>query len=152
MAFKAPKQVEIDYVMQNLRPKSREELEMQGLDPMKIGARLSTNPLTWCVYSGVAPAALIGATPNHSGVWTLFGFGTERWVEVWKLVTLVARKDMFAAVRATGAHRAHAMSPASHTDTHRWLRVLGAKHEVDMPAWGVNGQDFKMFTWLREAD
>lgn len=150
-AYFQPRPQEIDYVMQNLREASREEIELQGLDPMIFGKRLHENELNWVIYNGSAPAALIGAMPVRKGqVYTLYGMGTPHWIDVWRLVTLVARRDMFASVRATGAFRAHCVSPSWHEDTHRWLRVLGASHEVDLPLWGINGEDFKMFSWLRE--
>lgn len=146
-----PRPAEVLYVMQNLREQSLEEIVLQGMDPEAIAGRLyGNNRLTWAVYAGDAPAALIGALPVHPGVYTLFGFGTDRWKDVWRLVTLVARRDMFRAVRARGAHRAHCLSPEAHTETHRWLRMLGAKHEAALPRWGVNGEDFRMFAWVAE--
>ena len=148
--FRNPERAEISHVMENLRDKSREELELQAIDPMDLVLPLLKCPFTWVVYAGSDPAALIGALPLHPGVKSLFGFGTDNWKSVWKVVTLVARRDMFTAVRDAGVHRAHALSPAHHKDTHRWLKHLGATHEAEMPGWGVGGEDFKMFSWLKE--
>ena len=141
--------VDASYVLRNLREKSREECELQGRTPITLSAMLAHQRIAWTIWYENKPAALIGAMPLHRGVWSLFGFGTDAWVKVWRLVTLTARRDMMRAVTDTGAHRAQCLSPATHTDTHKWLRLLGASYEVDLPAYGVNGEDFKMFAWLK---
>lgn len=138
-------------MLHRLRQKSREEIEWQGYTTDQLLSVLPGQRIAWTIYNDTKPAALIGAIPKHSGVWTLFGLGTDEWINIWRLVTLVAKRDMMKEVSATGAHRAHCLSPESHEDTHRWLRFLGATHEAEMPAYGVNGEDFRMFTWLREG-
>ena len=142
---------EAQYVLDNLRHSSAEEIAALGLDPRALKHQISRQEISWCVYADSHPAALLGALPIRRGVWSLFGFGTEGWTSVWRLVTVIARRDMMQAVRLTGAHRAQCPSPAAHTDTHRWLRFLGASHEAALPAYGANEEDFIMFSWLRES-
>ncbi|WP_288927291.1 hypothetical protein [uncultured Maritimibacter sp.] len=149
-----PKFLEISYVLQNLSDKSREDvLNATEASFMDIASGLFTSRdrgFTWAFYHNGAPAALLGARRSHGDVWSLFGMGTDDWRRVWRLVTLVARRDMMTAVRDAGAIRAHCVSPAAHTDTHKWLRVLGASHEAEMPSYGVDGADYIMFSWLKE--
>lgn len=142
---------DIRYVCQRLRRKAREELEMQDILPIDFGVWIDRSQgFKWAVYHNGRPAALVGAIPMHRGVYTLFGTGTDDWIKCWRLVTLVSKRDMMTAVLDAGAHRAQCLSPASHADTHKWLRFLGASHEVSLPQWGVNGEDFIMFSWLKE--
>lgn len=139
-------------VLGNLRPQSRAELAMQEIDPEILCRYLAAQDgCRWLVLHSGLPAALIGAYPQHRGVWSLYGFGTDLWEKEWRLVTGVARRNMMRHVADSGAHRAHCMSPASHVQTHRWLRTLGAMHEAEMPGYGARGEDFIMFSWLRGA-
>lgn len=141
---------EAEFVMMNLRTKSADELAWQGI-PLQAAINFVVNAdFGWVIYHDDKPAALIGAARQHRGVYVMFGFGTDDWIKVWRLVTLVAKRDMMQAVSETGAHRAHCMSPADHRDTHKWLRFLGATHEVKMPKWGEGGEDYIMFSWLKD--
>jgi len=148
----SPTEAEIMYVLENLREKSKEDIfgatddDAYGIANYLVWA----DGFKWVFYHDAYPAALLGATKMHDGVWNLFGMGTDDWQKVWRLVTLVAKRDMMQAVLDAGAHRAQCMSPASHEDTHKWLRFLGATHEAEMPKWGKNGEDYIMFSWLKE--
>lgn len=151
MIFFDPKPSEVKYVCLNMGKKSRADiLAASNATPEQYAKRIIfSDGFKWVAYHDGLPAALIGALNIHDGVWGLFGFGTDHWKKVWMSVTKVARKDMMQAVLETGAHRAQCMSPATHTDTHRWLERLGATHRVEMPAYGKNGEDYVMFAWLR---
>lgn len=152
MIFANPRAAEVRFVIDNLSARSREDVfgatEMQ---PAAFADFLTSAPgFKWCIYHEGRPAALIGAMPLHRRLWSLFGMGTDDWIKVWRLVTLVARRDMMRAVAEAGAWRAECLSPASHVETHRWLRALGASHEVAMPQYGKDGEDYTLFAWLKE--
>ena len=136
----------------NMRDQSREELfGASNATPESYAAGLIASAgFKWVAYHKQQPCALIGAVPEHTGVWGLFGLGTDDWVSVWRKVTIIAKRDMMAMVLGAGAHRAHCMSPATHVDTHKWLRFLGASHEAQMPAFGKQGEDYILFSWLKE--
>lgn len=140
---------EAAHVCKNMRAKSFEEIDALGLDRRTVAERVFGHAISWTFFHEGRPVALLGAYPIHRGVWTLFGLGTEEWESVWREVTLVARRDMMAAVSASGAHRAHCLALSTHDDTHKWLRVLGATHEAQLPGYGANGEDFIMFSWLK---
>lgn len=142
---------EVLWVAQHMRAQSREDIGCMwgGTDEELTASLLSPQGFRWVAYHNRYPCAIIGANLQRDNVWSLFGFGTEDWIKVWRLVTLVARRDMMRAVRDAGAVRAHCLSPAWHHDTHRWLRALGASHEAEMPAYGRNGEDMILFSWLR---
>ena len=93
------------------------------------------------------PVGVLGAYEFPMRTWSVFGFQTFRFDKHWREVTKAAaraKRDLIA----DGATRIQAMSLASHTDTHRWLRFLGLTFEVDCPSYGSNGEDFKMFAWI----
>lgn len=143
---------EVRYVVANLRDQSRDEifscLECSEEDfALDIASSMG---FKWVGYYDGKPAAIIGASPQHRGVWNLFGFGTDDWLKIWRDVTKTARKDMMQAVKDTGAHRAQCVTMASHIGTHRWLKALGATLQTPMPAYGREGQDYTMFAWVRE--
>lgn len=147
-----PRPEEILYVCAHMREKSRQEiLGMWDGGVEQFGDFLTaTEGFKWVGYAEGRPAALIGAYPLHRGVWGLFGLGTEDWTLIWREVTSVARRDMLRAVTETGAHRAECITRADHDDTHRWLKLLGAKHKVDLPRYGSDGSDYVMFAWLKD--
>jgi hypothetical protein len=150
--FENPMKPEIAFVINNLREKSRQDIFWATDATPEFYIEFLARPVgfKWVIYHEKEPAALIGAMPRHKGVWSLFGMGTDKWTKVWRLVTLVARRDMMRAVSDAGAHRAECLSPAEHGDTHRWLRMLGATHEAPMPGYGKNGEDYILFSWLKD--
>lgn len=151
MIFQAPTLPEVTFVCQNLRPKSRDELAgVVSVTPEVFAQQLhGREGFHWVGYCEGFPAALIGAYPQRRGVWSLYGLGTVAWGRIWREVTRVARRDMMQAVLATDCWRAECLSLASHEDTHRWLGLLGASHRAEMPQYGLNGQDYILFSWLR---
>jgi hypothetical protein len=148
----SPTVAEIHYVLSNAREHSRRELAATAADPETAAYRLAKAPgYRWMAYHDGRPCAVIGAMQQHPGVWSLFGFGTDDWIHVWRLVTLVSKRDMMQSVLDAGAHRAHCLALADNADVHKWLRFLGASLEVPMPKYGVNQEDFIMFAWLKDA-
>lgn len=153
MIFKDPHPSEVLYVCRNMRDLSRDEMCLIcATDDPEVIARLFSRPdggLHWVAHHEGRPAALFGAYPMHKGVWALYGFGTDDYAAVLGEVTRFARRDMFEAV-AKVAHRAQCLSPVSHVETHKWLRLLGAKQEGVLEQYGTNREDVAMFAWTKE--
>ena len=149
--FKKAAPAEVRHVMNHLRPQSAEEIELQGKAPHQLVPVLINADLSWSFYSKGEPVAIAGAIQSHPGNFGLFGFGTDRWDDAWRMVTLVLKRDMLPALHELKMRRAQAMSPQHHLKTHKWLRFLGAQEEVRMSAWGVGGEDFRMFVWFGEG-
>lgn len=145
---------EIKFIFENLREESRDEVMALSGDNFEVIATNlhASGGFKWVGYAGNQPAALIGATELHSGVWGLLGVGTDKWVEIWKPVTRLAKTEMMAKVKEAGAHRAQCLSLATAKSVHRWLRFLGATHEADMPSYGRKGENFILFSWLKEEE
>lgn len=141
---------ELEYVLERLRKKSQEEVDAFDASNEAMIRSMADTPISWCFYYHKRPAAILGASLMHSGVFSFYGFGTDQWLKVWRSVTLVAKRGMMQAVRDMGAHRGQCLSLAHHKDTHRWLRFLGATHEAELPKFGANREDFIMFSWFWE--
>jgi len=147
-----PTEAEIRYVVMNLREKSREDL-FTTLDatPKEFADALVMSPgLKWAIYCDNRPAVLMTADQVHKGVWSVYGMGTDDWIKVWRRVTSFGKRDMIPAILDAGGHRGHTVSPAWHEDTHKWLRYMGFNHEAPMPKYGPNGEDYILFSWLKE--
>lgn len=153
MIFRDPKFEEVRHVFMHLRPRSAEELHMMADGDLGHLALVFTDApgLKWVAYHEDKPAAIFGAYRLHGGVWQLFGFGTEDYADVLRAVTKCFRRDVFAAVKAAGAHRAQALSPAGHHETHKWLKMLGGFEEATLFGYGRGGEDVKVFAWHEES-
>lgn len=147
----SPSLAEVTFVCQNLRRKSHDELSgLHDWTPEQFARYLhSREGFHWVGYCQGFPAALIGAYPQRRGVYALYGMGTNAWQHIWRAVTVTAKRDMMQAVLATDAHRADCLSLADHHDSHKWLTYLGASHRAEMPQYGLKGQDYILFSWLR---
>lgn len=153
MIFPNPLGTEIQHVFQNLRPQSADELAIlaDGTPEEAAHAFSVTAGLKWVSYFEDTPAAVFGAYPLHRGVWNLFGFGTRHYAQVLREVTKCFRREVFDAVKEAGAHRAQALSPASHHETHKWLEMLGGYEEAMLFGYGRGGEDVKVFAWYEES-
>jgi hypothetical protein len=153
MMIQGPSLMEFTFVCQNMRRKSAEELSgLYDWTPEQFARFLhSRDGFHWVGYCEGFPAALIGAYPQREGLWGLYGFGTNAWQKIWRSVTITAKRDMMQAVLATNARRADCLSLADHTESHKWLEYLGASHKAEMPQYGIKGQDYILFSWLRNS-
>lgn len=93
------------------------------------------------------PVYTMGVAPLWPGVWTLWGFSTDRWPEVMFTVTRYIRQNMLPMIGTEFAHRIDCMSLAAKVEGHKWLKFLGAEECAHLAGYGRNGEDFKLFTW-----
>lgn len=152
MMLPNPTREEILHVVMNLRDASRREI-FQATDLSREDFAMviyGSDGFKWVGFHEGKPAAILGASQCHSGVWSVFGFGTDDWHHIWRQVTRTARKEMFPAVYDLGAHRAHCTTLTESTDIHRWLKALGATEESVMRGYGKGGEDYSVFTWARD--
>ncbi|WP_299129692.1 hypothetical protein [uncultured Amaricoccus sp.] len=154
MIAAAPRPSEISFVCHRLREQSAEEMFMLSWhdSPEALAQRfINLAGFQWVAYDGTEPAAIFGAHPLWPGTWSLYGFGTDRYGNVLREVTKHFRREVVPAVRGSGAHRAQCMSPAHHTETHRWLEMLGGSEEATLRCYGRRGEDMKIFAWFKET-
>lgn len=152
MMLPDPTREEILHVCENLREQSHREIfSVTDLTPdgYATGLHLSDG-FKWVGYADGQPAAILGASRLHGGVWGFYGFGTDAWGKIWRSVTKTALNSLFPAVKAAGWHRAHCLALADQQDVLRWLEFLGATVESTMRGYGRNGEDYVMLVWAKE--
>lgn len=155
MILEGAPQREILTVCRSLRAKSAAEMFLfrESEDRDALARDIAGLPgMKWCAHHLRRPAAIIGAYPQHPGVWGMFGFGTDDYDAVMVEVTKFGRAVVMPAVKAAGAHRIECYSPAGHDDTHRWLAFFGLQREATLRAYGKGGEDVFVFAWVKDRD
>jgi hypothetical protein len=102
-----------------------------------------------CAKNPLEPAYAFGLTADRPGVWSVWGFGTNRFPEVALSVTRWCYRAIVPALPKIG-HRVECYCLAEKTDAHRWLERLGGVEEGTLRGYGRNGEDFKIFAWRRD--
>lgn len=143
----------MQHIARNMRDGDREEVFCQmWTDEPDDFARLVINHYgfyKWAVSLGDDPVCALGAVTHWPGVWIAWMVTTDRFPEIGSFVTKFVRRSMIPSLHRLGAHRCEARSIASHTEAHRWLKVLGAKQEAVLRRYGKNREDFLLFRWDR---
>ncbi len=144
------------YIVCNLPPESAAEIAAtRGTDQVADKIASACEMYKHCAmiaYKDDEPVAIMGAIPQHPGVYSAYMLATSRFPEVVWTVTKWARRVFFPALRAAGAHRVEALSIATYKKTHRWIEAIGAKQEQLVPRFGRNREDFIRFVYLWEED
>jgi len=114
-------------------------LDRYGGHPDAIAVRAADEPV--CIGAGIE------ARPN---VVTLLFFATDRFPEVAIAVTRFITRELFPRYRAAGVHRVEAVSIDGYDEAHRWIGLLGLKHEAVLRGFGKNGETFHQFAWVSD--
>jgi hypothetical protein len=98
------------------------------------------------------PIGIIGAIPLWRGVWSVYMFATDEFLQVGLPLTKWVRRVMIPALTEDmGCHRAQCHSIEGHTDAQRWLEANGVHREAPARGYGRNGEDFWVYAWTRRA-
>lgn len=145
------------YIVQNMREKDRYEIlatlyEMETDEANELIARMTLDAATkmgigWIGYRGDEPIAALGMSMMHPNVAQVWMFATDRWPLVALSLTKFAKKTIIRLLKDSGTHRAQCFSIESHGVAHRWLDMLGATEECEVPNYGRNGESFHLFAW-----
>lgn len=141
-------------VVQNLRPRDREELfalrwnDNEDELVQEIHGYAGAMSVCWTVDG--EPVSLQGVAPVRPGVWQVWCFGTLSWNRVLLSMTKHARRFIIPALLRANFHRAQAFALASHTDARKWIEALGGRYEALHPGTGRNGEDFVTYVWTPE--
>jgi hypothetical protein len=98
------------------------------------------------------PIAIVSYIPVRPGVWNLGMFATDRFKKIGIYLTKRIIRDIIPALDRSKAHRVEAWSVEGYTEVHNWLRFLGLKEECKVRKCGKNGEDFKIFSFVRDGD
>jgi len=141
------------YVCDNMRELDRREIYATRWtdNPVHLVDSIMIVPeLGWVAKTDDdVPVAAIGVVPMWDGVWSVWMFATDNWPEVSLSVTKFIKRALPQAMNDAGIHRAQCYSSAEHTVAHAWLRMLGADKESEIKAYGKNGEDFILFSWIK---
>lgn len=152
-----PDRYAIEYICLHLRACDRREIfTMQPHDnPVRLAQE------AWWVFTNrgraaVAwhdgrPAAVIGLWEKWPGVWEASAFGTDAWRNVAIECVRWARKNISQIIEEVGGHRLQADSHVESTESHKFLRAMGAEAESLLPGYGKDGSDYIRFVWVKKT-
>lgn len=101
------------------------------------------------VVGDTEPVAIVSYIPVRPGVWSLGMFATDKFKSVGLYLTKRIIRDIIPALDRAKAHRIEAFSIEGYDEVHDWLEFLGLEEECTLSSYGKNGEDFKVFSWVR---
>ena len=104
------------------------------------------------VVGDTEPVAIVSYIPVRPGVWSLGMFATDKFKSVGLYLTKRIIRDIIPVLDRAKAHRVEAFSIDGYDEVHDWLDFLGLQEECTLSKYGKNGEDFKVFSWVRSPD
>lgn len=93
----------------------------------------------------VGIGAMVEGRPN---VVTLLFFATERFAGIALPVARFTKQRLFPTYRRDGVHRIEAVSIDGYDEAHRWIKLVGMKHEAALHGYGKGGETYHQFAWV----
>lgn len=143
---------DLSYVLSNIRPDDRREIEAQWPPPWDatgIAATALASTHAYCVLLDGNPEAAFGAGEVRLGLWEAWSWGTPRMRRAVPHITRFVREVMLPDVLGRGGQRVEARPMDGHRMACRWLEKMGARFSGHARCWGVDGQDFVVYAWVR---
>lgn len=103
-------------------------------------------PHKWCA-SLERPIAMGGVTEMWPGVWCGWALATNEFPRIAAPLTRWVRRKAMPAIKRAGAHRLEVRSIESHTQSHRWLEILGFEREAVLRGYGRSQENFVVYRW-----
>lgn len=116
-----------------------------------LASRYGRHPGVFVASDEDEPIAVGAALESRPNVATLLFFATPAFPRVARQLTRWLASDVLPAMREGGTHRIEAVSLATYTNTHRWLRTFGLAPEAHLPGYGKAGEPFILFSWVSDA-
>lgn len=140
------------YIAQNMRARDVQELSAtRAVDPDSVAADAFSSPWRRVVDDRDGrPCLCVGARPLHSGVISMWGFGTNSYRDAARLMTNHIRGTMIPELLAVGVHRAQCIVHPENRASQRWLESLGFFQEAILSRFGAGNQDMFLFAWLSD--
>lgn len=102
------------------------------------------------VVDGV-PVAIGGLAVWQPGVGQAWLVGTPNIGKAGRQIAKHCKAEIARMFESGCIHRIQAFSSATHTQAHLWLNSIGLKQEALMPKYGKNGEDFIIFSIVKET-
>lgn len=158
MFFREATERDILHVSVNMRERDYEEISAlrysnsRGELVEALSSSLKGFPTVYCVGDESGPVVIVAYIPTRPGVWNLGMFATDAIKNVGLFLTKTIIRDIIPALDRANAHRVEAFSIDGYTEVHNWLRFLGLKEECTLSKYGKNGEDFKVFSYVRASN
>lgn len=133
------------HIANNLREVDLREcycvMETETPEQIAIDCMGNTNVGLVCFAADGEPVAMFGI---NFGGGNAFGWllATDRWHEVWMECTKAIKRirDKLTAQKIS------VLTAAFHTESHKWLELIGFKLDIVFPRHGKNGEDFYLMS------
>ena len=150
---------DVAYVTANLRPQDRREVAASadiasGVEAAVIATETSPG-WCWTAKIGGQPVAAFGVaetSPLTPHIRTAWAFGTVRFRRAVPAIGRFALAVWPQRLAGESVTRLEARSIADHDIAHRWLRSLGARLDGTLPAYGMGGETFQLWSWTNDAE
>lgn len=114
-------------------------------------AHTSLSGPAWVAEVDGNPEAAFGAAELRKGLWIAWSWGTRRMRRAVPHMTRFVREVTIPHAISQGCLRCEARAMASNAMALKWLDRLGANRCADLPMYGINGEDFVLFEWTKDA-
>ena len=95
------------------------------------------------------PIAAFGCAEMWPGVYSMWLFATDEFHQIRFSMTRLVKRRIVPMLFDAGAHRLEARSMEGHHDAQGWLKLIGARREATLKAYGKDRQDFHLYVWGR---
>jgi hypothetical protein len=144
------------YVIAHLRERDRTEIYALRWDDNEEYLLHTLLPQCgascWIWERDGVPVSIQGVIPLRPNVWSMFAFGTDEWPKVVLDMTRHAERVIKPALRRAKVRRVECRALASHTDSLKWLGLLGAHIEGFHELYGRDGELFVTCVWFPQGD
>jgi len=146
------------FVAANLREADRREVFATAvLESATAAAMLSwyASGPEWCwtAWMDGQPHAAFGvsrASPFQPHLRSAWAWGTSRFIRCAPAITRFCKIEWPRRLIGEGVTRVEIRSLKDHDLAHRWLKALPARYEGEMTGYGVNGESFELWAFIKE--
>ena len=142
----------IEAVLANLRDDDWAEMKASGIDFNSLSAVIMRHKVfAFCAFDyETGPIAIWGLVSRRVGVGAGFAFGTDQWGQALLPMLRQIRGFVLPFLVENGYHRVEAAALTRRDDVRRFLAVIGAEAEGVLQGYGIGGEDFTSYRWLKD--
>lgn len=141
------------YVMSNLNPDDRAEVECQVAHGTKLH-EMAYSLLMWgdnfAVREGNQPIAFFGTAPLSAGCLTVWALGTKRIARAVPAINRFMLHEHLPERVEQGYRSMEARSIETHHAAHRWLEKLGGVRHGGPFEFGRDREKFVLYRWTAD--
>ncbi|MCY0148308.1 hypothetical protein OEG84_11450 [Hoeflea sp. G2-23] len=156
LKIEAPAEADVRYVADRMRDDDVREFMSVSFAERKIDLvddivrRFGLHPGAIGFYLDDEPVGIGGLIEGRPHVGTLLFFATDKFASVALGIAKFTRQRLFPRYREAGMHRIEAISIDGHASAHRWIKMIGLKHEAALRGFGKGGETYHQFAWVAD--